>query len=138
MDLSAEYDTVNHRILIKKLYKTTKNSNLCRVIQNMLSRRRFYVILNERRRWRNRWNGSPQEKSHQGSVLFSILFNIYTNNQPHHSITRNLLYADDLCVTVQHPSFKQTENTIKNALGEQTETIVCVQTQTIHKLQRST
>ena len=53
VDLSAAYDTVNHRILIQKLYNTTQDSQLCRVFQNMLSNRRFYVELNnERSRWR--------------------------------------------------------------------------------------
>ena len=37
VDLSAAYDTVNHRILIQKLYNITKDSPLCRVIQNMLT-----------------------------------------------------------------------------------------------------
>ena len=46
VDLSAAYDTVNHRILIQKLYNITQDSPLCRVIQNMLSSRRFYVELN--------------------------------------------------------------------------------------------
>ena len=80
MDLSAAYDTVNHRILIKKLYETTKDSKLCKVIQNMLSSRIFYVVLNnEHNRWRNQRNGLPK-----GSVLFPILFNIYTNDQHLH------------------------------------------------------
>ena len=35
VDLSAAYDTVNHRILIQKLYNTTQDSQLCRVFQNM-------------------------------------------------------------------------------------------------------
>ena len=53
VDLSAAYDTVNHRILIQKLYNTTQDSQLCRVFQNMLSNRRLYVELNnERSRWR--------------------------------------------------------------------------------------
>ena len=42
VDLSAAYDTVNHRILIQKLYNTTQDSKLCRVFQKMLSNRRFY------------------------------------------------------------------------------------------------
>ena len=46
IDLSAAYDTVNHRILIQKIFNTTRDSPLCRVIQNMLSSRRFYVELN--------------------------------------------------------------------------------------------
>ena len=69
IDLSAAYDTVNHIILIQKLYNITQNSPLCRVIQNMLSSRRFYVELNnERSRWRKQNNGLPQ-----GSVLSLIL-----------------------------------------------------------------
>ena len=45
VDLPAAYDTVNHRILIQKLYTITHDSQLCRFIQNMLSHRRFYVEL---------------------------------------------------------------------------------------------
>ena len=61
VDLSAAYDTVNHRILIQKLYNITQDSQLCRVLQNMLSNRRFYVELNnERSRWRIQKKGFHQ------------------------------------------------------------------------------
>ena len=77
VDLSAAYDTVNHRLLIHKLFNITQDSTLCRVIQNLLSNRRFYVELNnERSRWRLQKNDLPQ-----GSVLSPTLFNIYTNDQ---------------------------------------------------------
>ena len=116
VDLSAAYDTVNHRILIQKLYNTTQDSQLCRVFQNMLSNRRFYVELNiERSRWRKQKNGLPQ-----GSVLSPILFNIYTNDQPIHDGTRNFIYADDLCVTAHYSSFTEVETTIGDALEELT------------------
>ena len=60
VELSAAYDTVNHRLLIQKLYNTTLDSQLCRVIQNLLSDRIFYVELkNERSRWRIQKNGLP-------------------------------------------------------------------------------
>ena len=62
VDLSAAYDTVNHRLLIQKLKNTTLDSQLCRVSQNLLSDRRNYVELNNER--------SP------------TLFNIYPNDQP--------------------------------------------------------
>ena len=116
VDLSAAYDTVNHRILIQKLYNITQDSPLCRVIQNMLSSRRFYVELNnERSRWRKQKNGLPQ-----GSVLSPILFNIYTNDEPHHNGTRRFMYADDLCVTAQQPSFVEVETTIEESVSELT------------------
>ena len=60
VDLSAAYDTVNHRLLIQKLFNIRKNSTLCRIIQNLLTNRRFYVELNnERSRWRLQKNGLP-------------------------------------------------------------------------------
>ena len=61
-------------------------------------------------------NGLPQ-----GSVLTPILFNIYTNDQPLHNGTRSFIYADDLCVTVQQPSFVEVETTIEESLSEFTQ-----------------
>jgi len=116
VDLSAAYDTVNHRLLIQKLYDFTQDSLLCRVIQNMMASRRFYVELNNgRSRWRIQKNGLPQ-----GSVLSPVLFNIYTNDQPLHEGTRNFIYADDLCVTAQYPIFSKVEHTIEEALDDLT------------------
>ena len=130
---SNAYDTVNHRILIQKLYNTTQDSQLCRVYQNMLSNRRLYVELNnERSRWIKQKNGLPQ-----GSILSPILFNIYTNDQPIHDGTRNFIYADDLCVTAQYSSFTEVETTIEmhwKSSHSITDPTVCVQTQIRHKL----
>ena len=105
VDLSAAYDTVNHRLLIHILFNIPQDSTLCRVPRNLLSNKRLYVELNNKRsRWRLRENGLTQ-----GSVLSSTLFNIYTNDQPVHYGTRSFLYADDLCITVQFPTFSQLE-----------------------------
>ena len=116
VDLSAAYNTVNHILLIQKLYNTTQDSELCRVIQNLLSNRRLYVELNKKRsRSRKKMNGLPQ-----GSVLAPTLFNIYTNDQPIHYGTRSFIYADDICIKAQHQSFKQVEETIEEALDNLT------------------
>ena len=49
VDLYAAYDTVNYRVLIRKVYDFTHDIPLCRVIHNMLSGRRLYVELNNDR-----------------------------------------------------------------------------------------
>ena len=114
--LSGTYDTGNHILQIHKLYNTTQDRQLCRLIHNLLSNRRFYVELNhERSRWKKKKNGLPQ-----GSVLAPILLNIYTNDQPIHYGTRSFIYADDLCITAQYQSFKQVEKTIEEALDNLT------------------
>ena len=89
---------MNHTLLIQKLYNTTQDSKLCRVIQNLLSNRRFYVELNnECSRWRKKKNCLPQGSGLVPTVnratiagdgwfrvLVPTLFNIYTNDQPIH------------------------------------------------------
>ena len=115
-ELYAAYDTVNHILITLKRYDFTQDSPLCKVIQNMPSSRGFYVKLNkDRSRWRNQKNSLLQ-----GSVLSPILFNIYTNDQPLHDGTRKFIYADDLCVTAQYPSFTEVEEAIEEELDELT------------------
>ena len=66
---------------------------------------------------------------HKGVFSPPTLFNIYTNDQPVHDGTRRFIYADDLCITAQFPTFSQVEITIEEELGElteTTETTVCV------------
>ena len=50
-----------------------------------------------------------------------ILFNIYTNDQPFHNGTRNFIYAGDLCITAQQPSFVEVKTTIEESLSELTQ-----------------
>ena len=80
----------------------------------MLSNRRFKVELNGKQsRWRNQPNGLPQ-----GSVLYPLLFNVYTNDQPLPVATNSVIYADDLCLTTQQKTFEQVETTLASGLNE--------------------
>ena len=112
VDLSAAYDTINHRKLLHKLLELTKDLSLTKFTQTMLSNRLFYVILNGKRsKWRNQKNGPPK-----GSVLASLLFNIDTNDQPLPESIQRFLYADDLCITSQNKSFEMVEQHLRKAL----------------------
>ena len=104
-------------------FNTTRDSALCRVIQNMLLSRRFYVEPNnERSRWKKQKNGFPH---------------IYTNDQIYPG-TRSFIYADNLCITAQYPSFTEVEFTIEDALWSKshntTDLTVCERTQMRLKL----
>ena len=112
VDLSAAYDTVDHRRLLEKIYNMTRDYRLMCMIRTLLENRRFFVELGGKRsRWRSQRNGLPQ-----GSVLAPHLFTVYTNDQPIHPGTRSFVYADDLAVTTQSTDFAPIEETLTSAL----------------------
>jgi hypothetical protein len=116
VDLSAAYDTVNHRSLLHKILEITKDINLTELIESMLANRYFFVELGGKKsRWRKLKNGLPQ-----GSVLAPLLFNIYTNDQPKTEGTRRFIYADDLGVAAQDKEFSVVENALSKALNDLT------------------
>ena len=117
VDLTAAYDTVNHKTLLLKVAKMIKNKKIVSIIQSLLENRRFFVELDGRKsRWRNQKNGLPQ-----GSVLAPTLFNIYTNDQPQFDKIRRFIYADDLCLATKSSSFQTIEERLTNALKDLTE-----------------
>ena len=60
VDLSAAYDTVNHRRLLSKVLEMTGDVHLTDLIRIMLENRRFFVVLNGKEsRWRRQRNGLP-------------------------------------------------------------------------------
>lgn len=95
IDLTAAYDTINHKRLSHKIYQVTKDYHLTKFLGCTLQNRRFFVTCqNDKSRWRNQRNGLAQ-----GSVLAPMLYNIYTNDQPIQSTsTRKFAYADDTAV----------------------------------------
>lgn len=68
----------------------------------MLQNRRFYVILEGKKR----------------SVLASVLFEIYSNDQPTPEHTNQFLYVDDLGMTAQGKTFEEVEVNLENTLND--------------------
>ena len=117
MDLTAAYDTVNHKTLLLKVAKMIKNKTIVSIIKSLLSNRRFFVEMDGKKsRWRIQKNGLPQ-----GSVLAPTLFNIYTNDQPKFLNIRRFIYADDLCLATQATTFESIESRLTDALKELTD-----------------
>lgn len=113
VDLTAAYDTINHKILLAKTYNTMMDYNLMKIVESLLCNRRYYVMLDGKKsRWRAQNNGLPQ-----GSVLAPSLFNIYTNDQPIYPYAKHFVYADDLGIAVKGKTFGEVERKLEEALN---------------------
>ena len=112
VDLTAAYDTVNHRLL-QNVLKMTDDLHLVQFLGEMLRNRRFFVMLNNKQ---SRVRLQKNDLS-QGSVLAPLLYNIYTNDQSLDPETKHFVYADELCVTSQHSTFTAVKKSLINTLN---------------------
>jgi len=89
---------------------------MVKMVRTLLENRRFSAELsNKRSRWRLQRNGLPQ-----GSVLATLLFLIYTSDQPIVPGTKSFAYVDDLAVAAQHKEFSEIEIIVSAALNNLT------------------
>ena len=93
-DLTAAYDTVWHHDLTCKLLKLLPDKHMFRMIIELVRNQSFTLTISDSKQSRLRClkNGVPQ-----GSVLASLLFNIYTYDL-FSMIFRKFAYANDLAL----------------------------------------
>ena len=94
LDLSKAFDTVNHAILIKKLYRDGIRGNTLKLLENYLFNRvQMVKIGNYNSKLSRVTVGVPQ-----GSLLGHLLFILYVNDLLELSDNNIISYADDAVV----------------------------------------
>ena len=91
LDLRKAFDSVNHQLLLKKLYHNGFRGPVFTLLQSYLSNRRICPKLEGKiSNLYNKNYGVPQ-----GSVLGPLLFLLYVNNLPYASKFETTIFADD-------------------------------------------
>ena len=109
LDLKKAFDTVNHKILLKKLYHYGIRGNLNKWFESYLADRSQYVLFGKTSDTRNVNCGVPQ-----GSILGPLLFILYINDFSNVSdILLYVLFADDTNVFLNGKDIKIILNTMQ-------------------------
>ena len=111
LDLTKAFDTVDHNLLIQKLYKMGFCGNTLKMLKSYLSHRTQTVQVNGvKSNPKNIKMGVPQ-----GSILGPLLFILYINDIVNLKIHGQImLYADDTAIFFQHKN-KETLQHMANA-----------------------
>ena len=93
-DLSAAYDTVNHKILLKKLEYYGVSGTELKLFKSYLSNRKQYADINTKK---SEMIDCLDCGVIQGSKLSGLLYTIYTNDVP---ILHEILENEEVCNTI--------------------------------------
>lgn len=97
LDLSAAYDTVDHKILARQLVRYGTKGKILKYVINFLEDRQFAVLCSgELSNWESICSGVPQ-----GSPISPLLFNLFTADMPNMPDALVTEYADDIAVAVE-------------------------------------
>ena len=127
MYLSAAYDTVNHILLLIKLYGMTEDAEFTKLIGSMMS--------NSMGR---KSDGTIRRMVYLKGVFSHSCYPMFIKTgQPVHDETRSFIYGDNLCIAKQRSTFELTETILTEALHNYGR-ILCVQILTKHRHVSST
>ena len=106
IDLQKAFDTIDHDVLLQKLYAIGFSKHTVNWFQSYLSNRSFLVNLG---------NNFSQPASvscgvPHGSILGPLLFLQYVNDMLQAVKCDLFLYADNTCLVCEHKDINKTEN----------------------------
>ena len=105
IDLQKAFDTIDHDVLLQKLYAIGFSKRTVNLFKSYLSNRSFKVNLGDNfSRPASVSCGVPQ-----GSILGPLLVLIYVNDMSQAVKCDLFLYADDSCLVCQHKDINEIE-----------------------------
>ena len=113
LDFSKAFDTIQHPILLKKLFAYGIRGNILKLIESYLANRQQFVTIN---------NSNSTQKTitcgvPQGSILGPLLFLLCINDLPNVS---EKLFADDTSVFLEGKDLAEITNTLNAELAKLT------------------
>ena len=113
LDIKKAFDTVDHGILLEKLYLYGIRGNIYSWFESYLTNRSQFVEYNNvKSKTENITHGVPQ-----GSILGPLLFIIYMNDFSRSSeLLFSILFADDTSVFIEGTSFQDISNILNKEL----------------------
>ena len=112
--LQKAFDTINHKILLDKLFPICFSKNTISWYESYLAERHFTVkVANRVSKFSKISCGVPQ-----GSILGPLLFLIYVNDMSQAVECDLYLYADDSSLLFQHKNVTEIKKTVNQRLQQ--------------------